>query len=104
LGEISLFPIPREDLRRIAEGEAVPSRGHFGFGWAAELPDEAVTRLHQAGVFAIVSINTFHYPHHAPHILAQQDIRRLLDAGMDGFQIDSVFEEYFPKNRCGPVR
>jgi len=104
LGDVSLFPIPREDLRRMGEGQAIPLHGHFGFGWAAELPGEAVARLHQAGVFAIVSINTFHYPHHAPHILAQQDIERLLDAGMDGFQIDSMFEDHFPKDRRGPVR
>jgi hypothetical protein len=39
----------------------------------------------------IVSINTFHYPAHAQQSLARQDVRRLLAAGVEGFQIDSVY-------------
>jgi glycerophosphoryl diester phosphodiesterase len=92
LGEVSLFPISRHDFEQVIKRKRVPLRGGFWFGWAAELPDEAVSRLHRNGAFAVVSINTFHYPHHAPSVLAQEDIERLLAAGVDGFQIDSVYE------------
>ncbi len=94
LGHV-MFPVNAEDYRCILAGERVSLDGQFWFGWAAELPDEAIPRLHENGAFPIVSINTFHYPHHAPFELAREDIIRLRAAGCDGFQIDSVFEPFF---------
>ena len=98
LNGVTLFPLPRGDtpIQDMADGR-------FWFGWAAELTAgggrnpavEKIAALHKAGRFAIVSINTFHYPHHAPRVLAQQDIARLLAAGTDGFQIDSVYKDGF---------
>ncbi len=82
------------DFRRVLEGEAVPLQGQFWFGWAAELPDAAVARLQESGAFILVSINSFHYPPHAHATLAGQDIQRLLAAGVEGFQIDSVYEGF----------
>jgi hypothetical protein len=64
------------------------------FGWAHELPNASVAPLQDAGVLVIPSINVFHYPLHARHSLARRDIRRLKTAGVDGFQIDSEYEEY----------
>jgi glycerophosphoryl diester phosphodiesterase len=97
LGRVTLFPMRRDDLTGNvpAAGPAGSPEGQFWFGWAAELPDETVARLHDEGTFAIVSINTFHYPQHAPMTLARQDVQRLLAAGTDGFQIDSVYEGCF---------
>ena len=92
LSDVSLFPVQADDFERVLAQKPVPLQGQFWFGWAAELPDEAISRLHRNGAFAVVSINTFHYPHHAPGVLAQEDIERLLAAGVDGFQIDSVYE------------
>lgn len=82
------------DFRRVLEGEAVPLQGQFWFGWAAELPDAAVARLQESGAFILVSINSFHYPPHAHATLAGQDIRRLLAAGVEGFQIDAQYEPF----------
>lgn len=87
-----MFPVSPENYQRLLAGEKVPLHGQFWFGWAAELPDEAIPRLHTSGAFAVVSINTFHYPHHAPFELAQEDVTRLREADCDGFQIDSAFE------------
>jgi len=92
LAEVSLFPVRPHDFERMSSQETVPLQGQFWFGWAAELPDDAVPWLHRNGAFAVVSINTFHYPPHAQNALAQEDIDRLLAAGVDGFQIDSVYE------------
>jgi hypothetical protein len=71
------------------------------FGWARELPSESVAPLQRAGVLVIPSINTFHYPLHAQRTLARQDIRRLSAAGVDGFQIDSEYQEFVPATNAG---
>jgi len=92
---LALLPVSREDEARACRGEPVSLDGQFWFGWAAELPNEAVAALQQHGALVVVSINTFHYPSHAHHSLARQDIRRLLAAGVEGFQIDSVYGDGF---------
>jgi glycerophosphoryl diester phosphodiesterase len=94
LGDVALFPIAPAAYDRILETGRADVAGGFWFGWAADLPDRGVAALHANRAFAIVSINTFHYPHHAPDVLARDDIRRLKAAQTDGFQIDSVFESY----------
>jgi len=95
LADRVIAPISEEDYRRVSRGESISLRGQFWFGWAARLPSPAVELLQRNGAFVIVSINTFHYPAHARRALARQDIRRLLAAGVDGFQIDSVYEDLF---------
>ncbi|MBN1641114.1 MAG: glycerophosphodiester phosphodiesterase family protein [Anaerolineae bacterium] len=95
LADQVIMPVSVEDQARVCAGEAVPLHGQFWFGWAAELPNATLSALQRNGAFIIVSINTFHYPAHAQHSLARQDIRRLLAAGADGFQIDSVYGEAF---------
>jgi len=95
LGDEVVLPVSKEDEERIRGGEAVSLTGQFWFGWAAELSNAMVAALQRNGAFAIVSINTFHYPAHAQQSLARQDVRRLLAAGVEGFQIDSVYGELF---------
>jgi hypothetical protein len=95
LGDEVILPVSKEDGERIRGGEAASLAGQFWFGWAAELSDPMVAALQRNGTFAIVSINTFHYPAHAQQSLARQDVRRLLAAGVEGFQIDSVYGELF---------
>jgi hypothetical protein len=95
LGDQVLFPVSKEDEARVCAGEVVSLQGQFWFGWAAELSNATVKTLQRNGAFIIVSINTFHYPAHAQRSLARQDIRRLLAAGVEGFQIDSVYGDCF---------
>jgi hypothetical protein len=91
----AMFPLSDEDVQRVLRGESAFLAGRFWFGWAAHLPIAAVAPLQKSGAIVIVSINTFHYPSHARDALARQDIRRLQAAGVDGFQIDSVYEDSF---------
>jgi hypothetical protein len=91
----SMFPLSDEDVQRALYGEVADLTGQFWFGWAAHLPSAAVALLQRGGAIIIVSINTFHYPSHARDALARQDIRRLQAASVDGFQIDSVYEDCF---------
>ena len=90
-----ILPVSREDVEGIRQGQALDLHGQFWFGWGAELDKKTVLLLQQNGAFIIVSINTFHYPAHARHALARQDVKRLLVAGVEGFQIDSVYETFF---------
>jgi hypothetical protein len=99
LGAVSLFQVKTDDFNQILQGKRIALDGQYWFGWAVEISREGIECLHENGAFAIVSINTFHYPPHAPDLLARQDIERLLAAGMDGFQIDSVYEHYLV---CAP--
>ena len=95
LGDQVILPVSKEDAGRVRDGETVSLAGQFWFGWAAELSQATVSALQRNGAFVIVSINTFHYPAHAQQVLARQDVRRLLAAGVEGFQIDSVYGELF---------
>jgi glycerophosphoryl diester phosphodiesterase len=95
LGETAILPLSKQDTQQVLDGTLTLSRRRMWFGWAYELPSASVAPLQEAGVLVIPSINTFHYPLHAQHTLARQDIRRLTTAGVDGFQIDSEYESYF---------
>ena len=90
-----LFPVSKEDMRKAAQGEPVPLQGQYWFGLPEELPSGAVEPLQRNGAFVIPAINGFRYPAHAHYELARQDAERLLSAGVDGFQIDSMYEEFF---------
>ena len=94
LADLVLFPIGESHYLPAVTG-AEPLDGQYCFTWARSLPDETVRALHERGLFIIASINTFHYPAHAHRELARQDIERLLAAGVEGFQIDSVYEDCF---------
>jgi len=94
LAGTAILPLSKTETRQLLDGERALAQPRLWFGWAHELPNTSVVPLQRAGVLVIVSINTFHYPLHARHTLARQDIRRLLAAGVDGFQIDSEYEAY----------
>lgn len=99
LGEVVIFPLVEEDYCRVVNGDAVDLRGRYWFEWGSRIKEEAVRLVQESGAFVIASINLFHYPRHAQMALAEQDIRRLLKAGVDGFQIDEEFREFLPDKR-----
>jgi hypothetical protein len=90
-----LFPVSNEDMWKVSEGEPIPLQGQYWFGLPEELPSEAVEPIQRSGAFVIPAINGFRYPAHAHYKLARQDAERLLSIGVDGFQIDSMYEEFF---------
>jgi glycerophosphoryl diester phosphodiesterase len=95
LADQVILRVSDEDVRRVLAGDAVSLDRQYWFAWAAQIPSYAVPLLQEQGAFVIPSINAFHYPAHAHDVLARQDIRRLLAAGVDGFQIDAVYEDCF---------
>jgi hypothetical protein len=94
LSDTAILPLSKEDTQQVLDGGKPLARPRMWFGWAHELPSDSVAPLQEAGVLVIPSINTFHYPLHAQAMLARQDIRRLLTAGVNGFQIDSEYQEF----------
>jgi glycerophosphoryl diester phosphodiesterase len=87
---------PVEQERRARAGEPVDLAGHYWFGLPDELPDAAAVALRARRALVIPAINRFRYPEHAHRELARQDAARLLAVGVDGFQIDSTYEELLP--------
>jgi glycerophosphoryl diester phosphodiesterase len=87
--------VTREDLEHVKAGQAVSLEGQFWFSAADELPPEMVKPLQERGAFVIPALNTFLYPTHAHHELAQKDALRFQQAGVEGFQLDSVYGGLF---------
>jgi glycerophosphoryl diester phosphodiesterase len=95
LAHVAMLRVSKADYQHVQDGRATSLAGQFWFGWAAELPSSAVEQLQRSGALVIPSINTFHYPAHAHRALAHEDIRRLREAGVEGFQIDSTYGDVF---------
>lgn len=94
LNDVSLLRL--RDLKPLDEqpSEVNPLRGYFWFGHAKGFPFQRARELQAQGALLIPSINVFHYPPEEHLELAGRDIRRLKQAGVDGFQIDSVYQHF----------
>jgi glycerophosphoryl diester phosphodiesterase len=90
-----VFRVNKEEFEKVRDGQSVSLEGKYWFSLPEALPSEMVPKLQQSGALVIPAINTFRYPVHAHRELARQDIDRLIEAGADGFQIDSVYEDLF---------
>ncbi len=101
LAEQVWFPVAEADAHRVTLGETPPLHGQFWFGLPEHLPDTAVSALQQAGALVLPAINAFRYPSHGRETLARADIDRLRAAGVDGFQIDSVYGSIFGLGEMG---
>jgi hypothetical protein len=89
------FTVTGDEVRQVQEGTSVSLKQKFWFGLPEDLPSSLVPRLQQCGALVIPAINTFRYPLHAERELARKDVERLLEADVDGFQIDSVYRDLF---------
>lgn len=94
LGGLSLMPLSEEETHAAAEGKNVDAEGKFWFGWPRYIENGRVKALMDRGIQVIPSINTFHYPPGSPYS-AEADIRRMKEAGVEIYQIDSVYGHYF---------
>ena len=99
LADKVVIRVSREVFGRIRDGESVSLKGKYWFSLPEHLPSEMVPKLQQNGALVIPAINTFRYPAHAHRELARKDVLRLIEAGADGFQIDSVYEDLFEGKR-----
>ena len=86
-----MFTPTNDQMTRFRKGEKVDLRGTFWFGLPDRLPSVDVGRLQENGALVFPAINTFRYPSDRHLELAKDDMDRLVSAGVDGFQIDSVY-------------
>ena len=86
-----MFTPTKQQMSRFSEGENVDLKGTFWFGLPRDLASADVARLEAAGAYVFPAINTFRYPEDGHRELARKDIERLLSAGVDGLQIDSIY-------------
>ncbi len=85
-----------DEMRRLRAGESPDLRDRFWFGLPQRLQPGDVARLRTAGALVLPAINTFRYPSESHFELAKKDIERLTKEGVDGFQIDSIYDSLFP--------
>ena len=90
-----LITLPNEMLKMVKQGKAVDLHGFFWFGVPTTWPIDLVKPVQENGAIVIPALNTFRYSkkHHRAEV--RKDAERLLKAGVDGFQIDCIYQDYF---------
>jgi len=81
------------DVPRILPTLPDASQKYFAFGLPVLMKKLPMAELRAQGVPIIPGVNTFRYPAENLMELAKKDIEEMLRLGVDGFQIDSVYEE-----------
>ncbi len=99
LNEVVLLTVTQEEYKKVQQGLPCDLHRKFWFGLPQQLPSEMVKFLQQNGAFVIPAINTFRYPDEGHFELARKDIQRLNEAGVDGYQIDSVYKPLFSEQK-----
>lgn len=99
LQDIALLSVSSEESAAVARGETPDLSGRFWFGLPERLPSSLVKQLQTCGALVMPAINTFRYPQNNHMERARRDVERLTAAGVDGFQIDSVYEVLFDRPR-----
>jgi glycerophosphoryl diester phosphodiesterase len=99
LKEVALLTVTQEEFQKVQQGLSCDLHNRFWFGLPHQLPSEMVRPLQRNGAYVIPAINTFRYPDRGHYELARQDIQRLNEAGVDGYQIDSVYQPLFFDNQ-----
>jgi hypothetical protein len=90
-----LLTIPNEILDQIKQGESVDLHGYYWFGVPETWPLELVRPVQENGALVIPALNTFRYSKEQHRSEAREDAERLQKAGVDGFQIDCIYQDYF---------
>jgi len=93
--DVVLLTVTDDEFNRAQKGDTVDLSGKYWFGLPDRIPDDTVKRLQQNGAYVIPAINTFRYPEDNHYELARKDINRLIQVGVEGFQIDSVYKPLF---------
>ena len=95
LKDVALLTVTQDEFNKVQQGVSCDLRHKFWFGLPPRLPSEMVKLLQKNGAYVMPAINTFRYPADGHYELARKDIQRLNEAGVDGFQIDSVYTPLF---------
>lgn len=94
----ALLRMSEEEADAIGRGKPVDVSGKFWFDWPRFITNEMVELIQQQGSLVIPSINLFQYdlyPKEEQMGRAKKDIERMIETGVDGYQIDGVYDKYF---------
>lgn len=97
LENVALVPVNAEELKKVTAGEPVPVEGRIWFGIPSWIPFETIPKLQRAGVLVIPAINLFRYENDPAREQARRDVQALTALGVEGFQIDSAYQDFFGK-------
>lgn len=88
-----------EQAQKIVQDSSdnLPLREYFWFGQPKHVPVEKVSYLQAEGALVIPGVNRFRYPGQHHQKLVEQDILKMQKAGVDGFQVDSLYDHLFDK-------
>ena len=90
-----LLTLQPEMLEKVEQGEPVDLHGFFWFGFPKTWPVDLIKPVQKNGGLVIPALNTFRYSKEDHRAEVRKDAERLLKAGVDGFQIDSIYQDYF---------
>ncbi|MGI6457068.1 MAG: SGNH/GDSL hydrolase family protein, partial [bacterium] len=93
--DVVMLTVTNDEFNRLQQGESIDLKGKYWFGLPQRISNEMVKRMQKHGAYVIPAINTFRYPEDNHFELARQDIERLTEAGVEGFQIDSIYHSLF---------
>ncbi len=97
LGGVALVPVNADELKQVTAGESISLEGRYWFGIPARIPFETIPKLQRAGALVFPAINLFRYENDPERAQARRDVRALTELGVDGFQIDSAYQDFFGK-------
>jgi glycerophosphoryl diester phosphodiesterase len=89
-----LLTLPGEMLEKVKQGESVDLHGYYWFGVPKTWPIDLIKPVQENGALVIPALNTFRYSEEHHRAEAREDAERLLKAGVDGFQIDCIYQDY----------
>ena len=99
-----LLTLPRDMLEKVKQGASVDLHGYFWFGVPKTWPVDLIKPVQQKGALVIPAINIFRYSQSQGRSEAHHDVSRLLKADVDGFQIDSIYQDYFGRPKIQEVK
>jgi len=89
-----LLTLPEEMLEKVEEGISPDLHGFYWFGVPKTWSINLIKPVQEKGALVIPAINTFRYSQENHRAEARYDVERLLKAGVDGFQIDCIYQDY----------
>ena len=101
LGEVALVPVNADELKQAAADKLAPGAlaGRHWFGIPAWIAFDTIPKLQRAGALVFPAINLFRYENDSDRAQARRDVQALSALGVEGFQIDSAYQDFFDQPR-----
>lgn len=95
LSDVLMLAISDDDLNKVANSQFTSSlEDRYWFGLPEQVSNRLVIELQKKKALVIIAINRFRYPSHAHEVLAEKDVQWLIEMGVNGLQIDSIYDEF----------